>query len=210
MCKYLEAKTRLSLPFVCWLVIREQKDSRNSSYSVPSERFIIKCIQIDDSQGMLRLWVGEGFASAAERAAWRLVLKRAQSWPPVPHLAGRSSVKQRTHAARERWTVLPGGLCSPTTRPLNHYYLPRRRRSVLLYTPCNQIFSRLMIRKTARGSLTDATSWTVLWEIVRKKQFGIGNLSYIFWSITSARASSIKKYKFLKSTRVVWDDGTTP
>lgn len=204
MCEYLEAKTR---PFVCWLDIR---DSHNSSHSVPSEHFIIKCIQIDDSQGMLRLWVGEGFASAAERAAWRLVLKRAQSWPPVPHLVGRSSVKQRTHAARERWTVLPGGLCSPATRPLNHYYLPRKRRSVLLYTPCNLIFFRLMIRKTARGSLTDDISWTVLWEIVRKKKFGIGNLKFILWSITSVRASSINKYKFLKSTQVVCDDGTTP
>lgn len=112
--------------------------------------------------------------------------------PQSPHLADPSSVKQRTHAARERWTVLPGGLCSPTTRPLNHYYLPRRRRSVLLYTPCNQIFFRLMIRETARGSLNDAISWTALWEIVRKKKFGIGNLKYIFWSITSARASSIK------------------
>lgn len=42
------------------------------------------------------------------------------------------------------------------------------------------------------------------------KKFGIGSLKFIFWIITSARASSIKKYKFLKSTRVVWDDGTTP
>lgn len=103
-----------------------------------------------------------------------------------------------------------GGLCSPTTRPLNHYYLPRRRRSVLLYTPCNQIFFRLMIRKTAKGSFTDAISWTVLWEIVRKKKFGIDNLKYIFWSIISTRVRSIKKYKFLKSTRVFWDDGATP
>lgn len=162
MCKYLEDKTRLHYPLFADCSFAKKKDSHNSSHSVPSERFITKCIQIDDSQGMLRLWVGGGICECGRA---RSVTARAEARPvltPSPASGGRSLVRETEDTRRSRaldctsW----GGFCSPTTRPLNHHYLPRRRRSVLLYTPCNQIFFsfRLMIRKTARGSLTDAIS----------------------------------------------------